>query len=313
MPTPTELVDAIIEQVDNVIHGKEDKIKLILAAWIAGGHVLLEDLPGTGKTILSKSLAKVLGLAFNRIQFTPDMLPSDITGGLIIDSDSKKLILRKGPIFSTFLLGDEINRATPRTQSALLEAMAEKQITIDGNTHQLHELFFVIATQNPIEQHGTFPLPEAQLDRFMIKCSLGYTNRENEIKMMKERESSDPFSKLNTIVHENHLSQMKELCKKIEVHDTVYQYILDLIQATRDHPDVSMGASPRASLNLLELSKAIALIDKSTYVRPSNVYDIFQSVVDHRIILKSEAKFEGKNISHITKQILKTVKSPVIK
>ncbi|MBT7608427.1 MAG: AAA family ATPase [Bacteriovoracaceae bacterium] len=199
----------IIKSIDTVIHGKENEVLLILAVWLASGHVLIEDVPGTGKTLLAKTISKVMGLDFSRVQFTPDLLPSDILGSLILNHEDNKLDLRKGPIFTSLFLGDEINRATPRTQSALLEAMAEKNVTIDSKTHALNKLFFVMATQNPIEQHGTFPLPEAQLDRFMIQLSLGYPDYESEMKMILERSLDDPLDKIETVSNEQEIIQLK--------------------------------------------------------------------------------------------------------
>jgi MoxR-like ATPase len=313
MASASDYLNKLIDSIDTVIHGKEDQISLIMAVWLASGHVLLEDVPGTGKTLLAKTISKVMGLDYNRVQFTPDLLPSDILGSLILNAKDNKLELRKGPIFTSLFLGDEINRATPRTQSALLEAMAEKHVTIDGTTHELDELFFVMATQNPIEQHGTFPLPEAQLDRFMVKLSLGYPDYESEMKMIMERFLENPIDKIKVLSTANEIIQIKELVNHIKIDKSVLKYIIDLIHATRSHPDIATGASPRSSLALVQLSKSFSLLKGKSFVSPSIVYDIFPKVMNHRIQLKPDSKFSGKEIESITEGILKSVKAPILK
>jgi MoxR-like ATPase len=313
MASASDYLKNLITTIDAVIHGKQDQTSLILAVWLASGHVLLEDVPGTGKTLLAKTISKVMGLDFGRVQFTPDLLPSDILGSLILDSKTNELKLRKGPIFTCLFLGDEINRATPRTQSALLEAMAEQNVTIDGEGHALDELFFVMATQNPIEQHGTFPLPEAQLDRFMIKLSLGYPDYESEMKMIQERFLENPLDKITSLSSKNEIIQIKELVNHVKIDKSVLKYVMNLIQATRNHPDIATGASPRSTLALVQLSKSLSLLKGAGFVSPSTIYDIFPKVMNHRIKLMPDSKFSGKKIASITESILKSVKAPILK
>ncbi len=307
----SEIISSMIEEVDKVVHGKEQQVSMLLACWLAGGHILLEDLPGTGKTVLAKSISKVLGLDYKRVQFTPDLLPSDVTGGMILDPAKKELQLRKGPVFTSIFLGDEINRATPRTQSALLECMAERQVTLDGEPYGLDEHFFVMATQNPVEQHGTFPLPEAQLDRFMVKLALGAPDRRSEERMLKGRVGCDPIDDVKVILKRTDLSKLKSLVDKVKVDDSVYGYILDLIEKSRNHSDLSMGASPRATLALVKLGQAMSLVEGRGYLRPSTIYSIFPYVIGHRLHLKPEAKFGGKRVDQIIHEILSSVKAPV--
>lgn len=317
MANASDYIRNLIGEVNKVIHGKDDKITLIIATWLAGGHVLLEDVPGTGKTLLAKTIAKVMGIDYSRVQFTPDLLPSDITGSLIIDPKTKELNFRKGPIFTSIFLGDEINRATPRTQSALLEAMAEKSITSDGETRELNNLFFVIATQNPVEQHGTFPLPEAQLDRFMVKLSLGYPSKEAELRMVLERNEGSPFDKIkidkNNPSQKEEITEIKKLLPRVKMEESVLKYLLELIEKTREHPDIAMGASPRSTLALVNLAKAYSLVQGKSFVAPSIIFEIFPYVMNHRLKLKADSRFEGKSIEEITQSILKSVKPPIVK
>jgi MoxR-like ATPase len=301
----------LFDNINKVIHGKEKQIQLIIAAWLSDGHVLIEDVPGTGKTVLAKTIAKSVDINFGRVQFTTDLLPSDIIGTTIYDDEKKKLLFRKGPIFSTFFLGDEINRATPRTQSALLECMAERQVTIENTTTQLHKLFFVMATQNPIEQHGTFPLPEAQLDRFSIKISLGYPNREMEVLMAKNRYQINPLDQIEAVISSEEIVKIKESLNQIAIHESVYQYTMDIIEATRKHTDLKLGASPRATLILLKMAQALAYINGDDYVRATNVYQLCNPVLTHRILLTPEAKFAGKSSTNVIKDILLKIKAPI--
>lgn len=307
----SEIVDTLLGEIDNVVHGKKEQVLLLLASYLAEGHVLLEDVPGTGKTVLAKSISKVLGLDFKRVQFTPDLLPSDVTGGMILDPVKRELALRKGPVFTSIFLGDEINRATPRTQAALLECMAERQVTLDGESHLLDEHFFVIATQNPIEQHGTFPLPEAQLDRFMIKIGLGVPDRKSEERMLKARMGSEPLSQIKRVLKRDDLSKLKKMLHQVRVEDSVLHYILDLVERSRHHHDVSIGGSPRATLALIKLGQALSLLEGRDYLKPSTIYSIFPHVIGHRLHLKAEARFGGKDVKAIVKEILSSVKTPL--
>nr|WP_206076175.1 MoxR family ATPase [Marinitoga lauensis] len=270
----TDLSKKIIDNVGIVIKGKEEQIKMVLAVFYSNGHVLLEDVPGTGKTMLARALAKSFDLNFKRVQFTPDLLPNDLIGLYIFDKNKNEFILKKGPIFTNILLGDEINRATPRTQSALLESLAENQVSIDGITHKLEDNFFVIATQNPIEYEGTFPLPEAQLDRFMIRLNLGYPDFENEINMLISQEKEHPINKINKVSNNEEIRKIKDEIKNVHVSEEIKKYIVDIVNRTRNHKDIKIGASPRGSIALMQLSKSIAAIEGRDFVIPDDVKKI---------------------------------------
>lgn len=307
-----EKLSLIVKESEKVIIGKEKQVQSILATWLAGGHVLLEDVPGTGKTVLAKTLSKIIGAEFGRVQFTPDLLPSDITGSTIYDQNTKQFQFLKGPLFSTFFLADEINRATPRTQSALLEAMAESQITIDSNSLALNELFFVMATQNPLEHHGTFPLPEAQLDRFFIKTSLGYPTKDQELKLIKERNNIDPLSTVKQIISADDFLKIRSLLSQVKIHDSVYNYILNIISKTRKNSKISLPASPRATLAFAKMAQAMAVLDGENFVRPSYIFELAPLILGHRIGITQDARFEGlTNLSVITK-LLESEKVPTI-
>lgn len=305
-----KMYELLLKNVGHVIHGKDESIKLVLTAWFAGGHILIEDNPGTGKTVLAKSIAKSVALEFGRVQFTPDLLPSDITGTTIYDENSRQFQFNRGPIFSTLLLADEINRATPRTQSALLEAMAEFQVTVDRATHKLDPEFFVIATQNPIEQHGTFPLPEAQLDRFAMKITMGYPNRESEQQMLLGRVDGDPFTKLQAVLKKEHIAEIKKTVASIKLSEATMKYILDVVEKTRNHPEISLPASPRASINLMKVGQAWSFLSGDDFVRPGTIYKILPYVLEHRIGQTNESRFQGRKKSDIIKDILDKVRVP---
>lgn len=298
------------KNVGSIIHGKDESIKLVLTAWFAGGHILIEDNPGTGKTMLAKSVAKSVNLEFGRVQFTPDLLPSDITGSMIYDETSKEFQFNRGPIFSTILLADEINRATPRTQSALLEAMGEFQVTIDKSTHKLDSEFFVIATQNPIEQHGTFPLPEAQLDRFAMKIGIGYPGRESELKMLLQRMNVDPFAKLGPVIKKEHVQEIKKIVSDVKISEPTMKYILDVVEKTRNHPEISLPASPRASISLMKIGQAYSFLSGDDFVRPGTIYKLLPYVLEHRIAQTNESRFQGRKKSDILADILDKVRVP---
>ena len=303
--------DHIQQEVEKVIHGKKNSLHLILSCFLTGGHVLLEDLPGTGKTILAKTLAKILGLDFARVQFTPDLLPSDIIGTTMYDDQVKKFFFRKGALFTTFFLGDEINRATPRTQSALLEAMAEGQITVEKISTKLDELFFVIATQNPVEQYGTFPLPEAQLDRFAMKLSLGHPDQRSEILMLKSRMQEDPFLQVKTLFSAQQLLSLKAQIKNVKIADNLYFYITEIMEKTRKHPSLKMGASPRGSLFLKNCAQAFSFLSGKTFVDADCIFTLAPYILSHRIMLDAQAVFNGQKPLDIIKEILKQVKAPL--
>jgi MoxR-like ATPase len=292
------------ENMQRVMVGKEAQITQVLTAFLCGGHVLLEDVPGLGKTKLARSLSRSLNLPFARIQFTPDLLPSDITGVNVFMPNEGRFELRKGPLMTSFVLADEINRATPRTQSSLLEAMEEQQVTIDGETHVLERPFFVIATQNPIETGGTFPLPEAQLDRFFMKISLGYPSMEEEAMILSRFEGKDPLVDLEVVVGSEEIFEAIKETERVIVNEAIRAYILRLVQKTRNHPDLRMGVSPRGSLALFKGARAYAALSGRDYVLPDDVQSLFVPVVAHRMILSGEARMRGKTTEAVAKEIL---------
>ncbi len=283
----------IADNMEKVIVGKRRVTELVLTAFLAGGHVLLEDVPGTGKTVLSKSLAQSVSLEFKRIQFTPDLLPSDISGLNIYNQKEREFQLRKGPVFSNIVLADEINRATPRTQSSLLECMEEHQVTIDGETYVLEKPFFVIATQNPVENAGTYPLPEAQLDRFMMKLSVGLLQPEEEIHMMQRFLSGELAQSLEKVCSKEEFLNLQETCRQVRVHEDLLQYIQAIVQAARKHEQVRLGVSPRGTLALLRAVQAWALIQGRDYVIPEDIRLLTIPVLAHRMLLSRGAKAAG--------------------
>ncbi len=301
----------VLENVQKVIKGKNEEIRIVIAAMYAGGHVLLEDVPGVGKTILARALAISLGLDFKRVQFTPDLLPTDLTGLAIFDRKTESFIFREGPIFTDILLADEINRATPRTQSALLEAMAERQVTVDGVTHKLSNNFFVIATQNPIEYEGTFPLPEAQLDRFTVRISLGYPDKQSEIEVLESQKKTHPIESLTSVGTPEEFSQEKRNVRDVKVSQEVKEYIVGIVDATRHHESLKYGSSPRGSLALMHVSMAWAYINGRDFVLPDDVKKIAPFVLIHRIIQSTESKILRESKEEILKSILESV--PVLK
>ncbi len=303
----SDLCNTVVTNVAKVIKGKEDKIKLLIAAFLSSGHVLIEDVPGTGKTVISRAISKSIGLGFKRVQFTPDLLPGDLTGLYIFNRKNEEFLLKKGPVFTEFLLADEINRATPRTQSALLEALAERQITIDGITHQLSNDFFVMATQNPVEFEGTFPLPEAQLDRFMIKTTIGYPDFEDEIKMLSAQDRGHPLDDIQTVVEQAEIVQCKKEVNEINISPDILSYITRIVDRTRKDKNILLGSSPRGSINLMKISKAFAAMDNRSFVIPDDVKYSAKSVLVHRIILKPETKIRKISPDEIMENILSEV------
>lgn len=278
--------DRIRSNVEKVIVGKSETIDLVLTALLAGGHILLEDVPGTGKTMLSKALAASLELSFKRIQFTPDLLPSDVTGIHYFNQKTADFEFREGGIFTNVLLADEINRATPRTQSSLLESMEERQATIDGITMEIPDPFFVIATQNPVETSGTFPLPEAQLDRFIMQIPMGYPGREGEREILRRFTGDNPLEELEAVCSKEQLREMKDACEKVYVDGSVQDYLLDLVEATRKHNNIALGVSPRGALAFLRAAKCYAALQGETFVTPETIKFLAPFVLGHRLILE---------------------------
>ncbi|AJC73483.1 magnesium chelatase [Pseudothermotoga hypogea DSM 11164 = NBRC 106472] len=311
MKQVADFAERVLKNVSRVIVGKDEVIKKILAAFLSSAHVLINDVPGVGKTMLARSFAISLGLNFSRVQCTPDLTPSDITGFNVLDPRTGQFSFKKGVLFTDVLLVDEINRATPRTQSALLQAMAEKQVSIDGVTYQLSEHFFVIATQNPVEFEGTFPLPEAQLDRFAICLSLGYLERDQEIELLRRLERSHPIESLEPVCEAGELSRMKELVKEVYVDDSVMDYAVRIVARTRTHPDVALGSSPRGSIALVHLSRALAAMSERNFVLPDDVKSIALDVLAHRLILKPEARLMRKTKQEIVEEILNSEEAPI--
>ncbi|MBE0069629.1 AAA family ATPase [Thermoanaerobacterium thermosaccharolyticum] len=308
-----ETIVKIIDNISKVIIGKTEEVKLVLVALLSGGHVLIEDVPGVGKTSLVKALAKSINADFKRIQFTPDLLPSDVIGVSIYNPEKGVFEFKQGPIMSQILLADEINRTSPKTQSSLLEAMEERQVTVDGKTYMLPRPFMVIATQNPIEYDGTFRLPEAQLDRFMIKVNLGYPDIKHEIEMLKRFETLDPLEDLKPVVSIMEILKMQNEVKSVYVDDSILDYIITIVNNTRNLSTVLLGASPRAAINLMKASQAKAFIEGRNYVLPDDVKYLSVPVLSHRIILRNEARFNNIDERSVIKDILNATKVPVVK
>ncbi len=303
----------VIAEVEKAIIGKHDLIRTVMTAILADGHILLEDFPGLGKTLLANTFATALGIKFKRIQFTPDLLPGDITGGYIFNRASSQFELRKGPLFANIVLADEINRASPKTQSALLEAMQEHQVTLEGETMRLPEPFIVMATQNPIEYEGTFPLPEAQLDRFMVKVSVGYPSAEEEQEILRRRQARrQERVDLNAVTTAAELQQLRDAVETVFVDPDMQKYMVDLVTATRRDSRVAVGASPRGSLALLKLARAWAALDGREYVLPDDIKTFAHPALMHRIILEPDLWMKRNAARDVINTITKTVPVPVI-
>lgn len=302
--------EAIASNVETVIQGKREVIELLLLALVSEGHVLVEDVPGVGKTQLAKSLARSIEGAFNRVQFTPDLLPSDVTGISVWDRDRRAFEFKPGPIFANIVVGDEINRASPKTQSALLEAMAERQVTSDGVTRALPLPFMVIATQNPLEHEGTYPLPEAQLDRFMMRIIIGYPSREKELEILDTHGIRSTFLDLEPVAGVEDVHSMISVARNVAVSQSVKNYIVDLVEGTRLHPDVMLGASPRSTLFLQALSRARAASKGRDYVMPDDVKALAEPVLEHRLALRPEAQMRGETVTDLIRDVLSRVRVP---
>ncbi len=309
--TLRRMVQAITENVSGVIVGKPDVVELLLVSLFCRGHVLLEDVPGIGKTTLAKTLARSLGCTFQRIQFTPDLLPSDITGVSVFNQKTDDFEYRPGPIMAQIVLADEINRAGPRTQSALLEAMQEQQVTVDGVTRRLPFPFLVLATQNPIELEGTFPLPEAQIDRFLMRVALGYPDHEEEREILRRFRADDPLGRVAPVLTAAEIGEASAICSRVFVHPAVEDYILDLTRATRSGPAIALGVSPRGSLALYHTSQALAAIRGRSFVIPDDVKYLTMPVLAHRLILGPDARLRGRTAAEVLAELLDQVPVPV--
>jgi MoxR-like ATPase len=310
MQKAQEIAEKVIANVEKVIVGKHGEVQLTLLGLLCRGHLLIEDVPGVGKTMLAKSIAKSIGCTFRRIQFTPDMLPSDVTGVSVFNQKTREFEFRPGPVMAQIVLTDEINRATPKTQSALLECMEERQVTVDGTTHPMAQPFLVLATQNPIEYEGTFPLPEAQLDRFMMRISLGYPDPENEITMMDAQQYVHPVEEIGQVVSVEELLEAQETIKDIYIDDSVKEYIVAMVGETRKHPDVYLGASPRGSLALYKTSQARAALLGRDYVIPDDIKALAQATLAHRLIISPSARIKNVDPRAVVEEITSSVPVP---
>ncbi|MGD9057268.1 MAG: MoxR family ATPase [Desulfobacterales bacterium] len=310
MQAAKEICQRVVTNIEKVIRGQFSAIRKIIGTFASGGHILIEDYPGTGKTTLAKSLAKSMAVEFKRIQFTPDLLPSDILGVSIFNQKDQSFAFHEGPVFTNVLLADEINRASPRTQSALLEAMAESQVSIDGQLRPLEEPFFVIATQNPVETSGTYPLPEAQMDRFALRFSLGYVPLEEEMEVLADQRQSHPIKDLESCISKEDVLQLRNQVKQVRISDELREYAVKIVRATRSAEHVSMGASPRASLALMKTAQALALFDGSEFVTPEHIQEIAVPVIAHRLVLNPQARFSGLTAEQLVEDIAKQIAVP---
>jgi MoxR-like ATPase len=298
--------------VCSVVRGQPEVVRRVLACMIAGGHVLLEDFPGTGKTTLAKAISKAIkGAVFKRVQFTPDLLPSDILGISVYDPRTQEFRFHPGPVFTDILLADEINRASPRTQSALLEAMGERQATIEGRRHDLDGVFFVIATQNPVEFRGTYPLPEAQMDRFMVQCALGYVSAAEEAAILADQADSHPVDTLEPVICREDLLELMAAARRVRFSPELRDYVVALVGATRAHPKIQLAASPRASLALMKLSQALAVFEGLDFVPPELIQSLAPDVIAHRMVLAPEAKYSGSSARQIVAELIESTPVPV--
>ncbi len=306
----SDLFARIAGNIEAVMRGQHASVRKLLAAFASGGHVLIEDYPGTGKTTLAKALAASLGVKFSRVQFTPDLLPSDILGVSVFSQKTQEFDFRPGPVFTSILLADEVNRASPRTQSALLEVMAEAQVTVEGRTHAMDELFFVIATQNPVEFRGTYPLPEAQMDRFALCMSLGYVDTDTEVEVLTAQELGHPLAAARPVASREEMNALRARVRRVRIAEELKHYIVELVRRTRSLPQVALGCGPRASIALTHTAKALALFDGDDFVKPGHVQELAVPVIAHRLVLDPQAKFSGATAAGLVAELLKDVKVP---
>lgn len=302
------MVKDLIHALNGVLLGKSETVELLVMALLADGHVLVEDVPGTGKTTLSKALAAAIGADFARIQFTPDLLPADVTGGAVFKANTGEFEIKKGPVFTQVLLADEINRASPRTQSALLEAMEERQVSLEGERYKLPELFMVLATENPVEFHGVFPLPEAQMDRFMVRISVGYPSAETELEILRAHRTSRPLDTLKAVTNPEEILKARATVRGIHIDESLERYVISLVQVTRNDGGVRLAASPRAGLNLVRMAQACAYVNGRDFVNPDDIQRIFFPVMEHRVFAKDSGDSDASK--KILQGILKQVNVP---
>ena len=300
----SRIADSLVAAIETVIDGKPEICRTAVTVLLAEGHLLIEDVPGVGKTMLAKALAKAVGASVTRIQFTPDLLPSDITGVSVFDPESREFVFKPGAIFSNIVVGDEINRASPKTQSALLECMEERQVSVDGQTYHLAMPFLVVATQNPIEMEGTFPLPEAQRDRFMARLSMGYPSADAELEMLEGHASGDPLDDLRAVTDAGQMEALIDVVRQVHVSEEVYRYAIAIVDATRRHPDLRLGASPRATLHLIRAAKAVAALDNRDYVLPDDIQSLASTVLAHRVLPTPDALISGREPVQVVSDIL---------